>query len=111
MSGIVLWYLGYPDRARTRIHEGLDVAQQLAHPHYQVWGLHVGAVFYQLSRRAGCRGIGRGDRRPGERAADSARVDGRAFVAAMGAGARKRAAGGHRRHAPGDHGLSSARQL
>ena len=30
MSEIVLWYLGYPDRARTRIHEGLDVAQQLA---------------------------------------------------------------------------------
>ena len=52
MSGIVLWCLGYPDRARTRIHEGLDVAQQLAHPHYQVWGLHVGAVFYQLSRDA-----------------------------------------------------------
>ena len=52
MSGIVLWYLGYPDRARTRIHEGLDVAQQLAHPHYQVWGLHVGAVFYQLYRDA-----------------------------------------------------------
>jgi adenylate cyclase len=50
MSGIVLWYLGYPDRARTRIHEGLDVAQQLAHPHYQVWGLHMGAVFYQLYR-------------------------------------------------------------
>jgi class 3 adenylate cyclase/predicted ATPase len=52
MSGIVLWYLGYPDRARTRIHEGLDVAQQLAYPHYQVWGLHVGAVFYQLYRDA-----------------------------------------------------------
>ena len=26
--------------------------QQLAHPHYQVWGLHVGAVFYQLYRDA-----------------------------------------------------------
>ena len=50
MSGIVLWYLGYPDQARTRVHEGLDVAQQLAYPHYQVWGLHMGAVFYQLYR-------------------------------------------------------------
>ena len=28
------------------------MAQQLAHPHYQVWGLHVGAVFYQLYRDA-----------------------------------------------------------
>jgi predicted ATPase len=28
------------------------VAQQLIHPHYQVWGLHIGALFYQLCRDA-----------------------------------------------------------
>ncbi|PON14529.1 hypothetical protein C2W62_28585 [Candidatus Entotheonella serta] len=42
--------LGYPDRARTRIHEGLDVAQQLSQPLHLVWGEHIGATFYQLCR-------------------------------------------------------------
>jgi class 3 adenylate cyclase/DNA-binding winged helix-turn-helix (wHTH) protein/predicted ATPase len=49
-SGVVLWYLGYPHQARTRIHEGLAVAQQLPHPHHLVWAQHIGALFYQLCR-------------------------------------------------------------
>ncbi len=49
-SGGVLMILGYPDRARTRIHQGLEVAQQLSHPLHLVWGEHIGATFYQLCR-------------------------------------------------------------
>ena len=49
-SGVVLLILGYPDRARTRIHEGLAVAQQLSSPLHLVWGEHIGATFYQLCR-------------------------------------------------------------
>jgi predicted ATPase len=49
-SGLVLWYLGYPHQARTRMHEGLAVAQQLPHPHHLVWAQHIGALFYQLCR-------------------------------------------------------------
>jgi predicted ATPase len=52
-SGHVLWYLGYPDQARTRIHAGLTMAQQLVHPHQLVWGQHLGATFYQLCRQRG----------------------------------------------------------
>jgi class 3 adenylate cyclase/DNA-binding winged helix-turn-helix (wHTH) protein/predicted ATPase len=55
-SGHVLWYLGYPDQARTRIHAGLSMAQQLTHPHHLVWGQHLGAIFYQLCRQAGAMG-------------------------------------------------------
>ncbi len=49
-SGVVLLLLGYPDRARTRVHEGLAVARQLDHPLHLVWGEHIGATFYQLCR-------------------------------------------------------------
>jgi tetratricopeptide (TPR) repeat protein len=49
-SGLVLWYLGYPHQARTRMHEGLAVAQQLPHPYHLVWAQHIGALFYQLCR-------------------------------------------------------------
>jgi predicted ATPase/class 3 adenylate cyclase/DNA-binding winged helix-turn-helix (wHTH) protein len=52
-SGCVLWYLGYPEQARTRIHAGLTMAQQLAHPHQLVWGEHLAAIFYQLCRQEG----------------------------------------------------------
>jgi tetratricopeptide (TPR) repeat protein len=52
-SGYVLWYLGYPDQARTRIHTGLTLAQQLPHPHQLVWGQHMGATFYQFCRQRG----------------------------------------------------------
>jgi tetratricopeptide (TPR) repeat protein len=52
-SGSVLWYRGYPDQARTRIHAGLTMAQQLVHPHQLVWGQHMGATFYQFCRQGG----------------------------------------------------------
>ena len=55
-SGHILWYLGYPEQARTRIHAGLTLAQHLAHPHQLVWGQHMGAIFYQLCRQEGAMG-------------------------------------------------------
>jgi len=55
-SGHILWYLGYPEQARTRIHAGLTLAQHLAHPHHLVWGQHMGAIFYQLCRQEGAMG-------------------------------------------------------
>ena len=55
LSGLslVLFALGYPEQARTRIHAGLTLAQHLAHPHHLVWGQHMGAIFYQLCRQEG----------------------------------------------------------
>jgi predicted ATPase len=49
-SGFALWYLGYPDQAQARIHEGLEMAQQLIYPHHVIWGQHLGASFFQLCR-------------------------------------------------------------
>jgi class 3 adenylate cyclase/DNA-binding winged helix-turn-helix (wHTH) protein/tetratricopeptide (TPR) repeat protein len=49
-SGLALWHLGYADQARVRIHEGLAIAEQLAHPVHQVWAEHTGAQFYLLYR-------------------------------------------------------------
>ena len=49
-SGLALWCMGYVDQARTRIHEGLALAEQLAHPLHQAWGEHIGAMFYQNYR-------------------------------------------------------------
>lgn len=31
-AAIALWYLGYPDQARARMHEAVEVARKLAHP-------------------------------------------------------------------------------
>jgi predicted ATPase len=49
-SGLALWHLGYANQARARIHEGLAIAEQLAHPVHQVWAEHTGAQFYLLYR-------------------------------------------------------------
>jgi tetratricopeptide (TPR) repeat protein len=52
-SGLALWYLGYPEQARMRIHEGLAVAQQLVYPHHLGWSQHLSATFSQLCRDVG----------------------------------------------------------
>jgi class 3 adenylate cyclase/DNA-binding winged helix-turn-helix (wHTH) protein/tetratricopeptide (TPR) repeat protein len=48
--GLALWHLGYVDQARARIHEGLAIAEQLAHPVHQVYAEHIGAMFFLLYR-------------------------------------------------------------
>jgi class 3 adenylate cyclase/DNA-binding winged helix-turn-helix (wHTH) protein/tetratricopeptide (TPR) repeat protein len=49
-SGFALWYLGYPEQAQARVHEGLEMAQHLLYPHHVIWGQHLGASFFQLCR-------------------------------------------------------------
>jgi predicted ATPase/class 3 adenylate cyclase len=46
----ILWCLGYPDQARTHIHEALALSQQLAHP-YNVIFSHSYAASVSLLRR------------------------------------------------------------
>jgi hypothetical protein len=44
----VLWYLGYPTQALTRLQEALDLAQQIAYPPSWEYALTSAFVVYQL---------------------------------------------------------------
>jgi predicted ATPase len=46
----VRWQLGYPDQARKRLHEALDLAQELAHPHTTAVTLFLVATVHHLCR-------------------------------------------------------------
>ena len=43
-----LWYLGYPEQARQRMHETVTLAQRLSHPHSLAFALCAAAVVHQL---------------------------------------------------------------
>src|SRR5262249_7580568 len=45
-----LWLLGYPHQARTRVHDGMALGQELAHPYTLAWAQCVAACVYQLCR-------------------------------------------------------------
>ena len=45
-----LWWLGYPDRALTRSHEAIALAQQLAHPYSLVFALQYNAILHMWRR-------------------------------------------------------------
>src|SRR5262249_47181588 len=46
----VRWQLGYPDQARKRLHEALNLAQELAHPHTTAVTLFLVATVHHLRR-------------------------------------------------------------
>ena len=45
-----LWALGYPDQALARVHDGLALATELAHPFSSAFALTVAAQVYQFRR-------------------------------------------------------------
>ncbi|HEV8715499.1 MAG TPA: hypothetical protein VGX03_22050, partial [Candidatus Binatia bacterium] len=47
-AAVTLWYLGYPDQARKRIHEALTLAQELSHPFSLAWALTSAANINRL---------------------------------------------------------------
>ena len=49
-AAIALWYLGYADQARSRMHEALTLAQALAHAHSQAAALGFAAWLHALLR-------------------------------------------------------------
>jgi len=50
VAGVILWYLGYPDRAVTRVNQGLTLAQGLAHPHSLVFAEYMVSTMHQIRR-------------------------------------------------------------
>jgi predicted ATPase len=46
----ILWYLGYPDRARKRIEEALALAGELAHPFSLAFALNFAVALHQFLR-------------------------------------------------------------
>jgi predicted ATPase len=51
-AALALWLLGYPDQARTRIHEACTLAQELSHPFSLAYALYHVAAVHQFSREA-----------------------------------------------------------
>jgi class 3 adenylate cyclase/predicted ATPase len=49
-QGWALWFLGYPDQARTRIREALTLAHQLSHPVSTAAAANIASWVYQLLR-------------------------------------------------------------
>jgi adenylate cyclase len=49
-AALALWFRGYPDQARKRIHEALRLAQGLSHPESLVLAQHWPAMFHQFCR-------------------------------------------------------------
>src|SRR5215475_7017078 len=47
-----LWHLGYPEQARTRLHEALTLARGVSHPYTMAYGLCFAAGLYQYLREA-----------------------------------------------------------
>jgi len=46
--GLALWHLGYPDQARSRMHEALTLAQDLSHPYSLAHALSFAAMLHQF---------------------------------------------------------------
>jgi tetratricopeptide (TPR) repeat protein len=46
LAALALWYLGYPEQSRTRIDEGLHLAQEFAHPFSHAQSLFIAAELY-----------------------------------------------------------------
>jgi tetratricopeptide (TPR) repeat protein len=46
LAALALWYLGYPEQSRTRIDEGLHLAQEFAHPFNLAQSLFIAAELY-----------------------------------------------------------------
>lgn len=44
VSGLMLWMLGFPDRAGARVTRGIEVAEQLGHPYSLAYGVFHAAV-------------------------------------------------------------------
>jgi tetratricopeptide (TPR) repeat protein len=44
ISGLLLWQLGFPDRARLRIDRGTEVAQDIGHPYSTAYALFHGSL-------------------------------------------------------------------
>jgi predicted ATPase len=47
-----LWFLGYPDQALKRVHEALNLAQELAHPLSVALALQFAAGLHQYRRES-----------------------------------------------------------
>jgi predicted ATPase len=47
---LVLWLLGYPDQALTRLHEALILAQEVFHPHNLTFALGCAPMLHQFRR-------------------------------------------------------------
>jgi class 3 adenylate cyclase/predicted ATPase/energy-coupling factor transporter ATP-binding protein EcfA2 len=52
-EAFILWHLGYPDQALTRVHEALTLARELSHPYSLGLALAWGAPFLHQYRREG----------------------------------------------------------
>ena len=48
----VLWMLGYPDRALSRVQEALALGEEMSRPHSLVLGIHYVALLHQARREA-----------------------------------------------------------
>jgi predicted ATPase len=51
-TALVLWCLGYPERAQEKLTEGLQLAQELAHPNTLAYALYIAAAHGVLRREA-----------------------------------------------------------
>ncbi|MBI3248068.1 MAG: AAA family ATPase [Deltaproteobacteria bacterium] len=49
-AALALWFLGYPDQARQKLHEALTLAHKLAHPNTLGWALGCSAWLHQYLR-------------------------------------------------------------
>src|SRR5262249_6432403 len=49
-AALVLWMLGYPERARQRSPEALAIAQEVAHPHSTFFALIFSLLLHYLRR-------------------------------------------------------------
>ncbi|HEV8711537.1 MAG TPA: hypothetical protein VGX03_01760 [Candidatus Binatia bacterium] len=49
-AALVLWGLGYPERARERVAEGSRLAQELSHPNTSAYALYIAAAHCALRR-------------------------------------------------------------
>ena len=50
-AAVILWLLGYPAQAQTRLHEALALAHALAHPYSLAYTRCVAACIYQFRRQ------------------------------------------------------------
>jgi predicted ATPase/class 3 adenylate cyclase/ribosomal protein L40E len=52
MGALILWSLGYPDRALNKSHEALNLARELSHPYSLANTLACSALLHQIRREA-----------------------------------------------------------
>ena len=50
VAGVPIWVLGYPDQAQRYTHQGLSLAQELAHPFTLAYAHHAAAEFGDRGR-------------------------------------------------------------